>query len=573
MGKKPKKKIQWKFLLFGIFLATIATYVGFKIYFQDRIYPAIYIAGVNVSALTYSEADRTIQEGLYQRLNKQLEFDYQGKKYNLDLKDAVIVNNSKALDEAFRYGRFKLYYFRVFIPTDVEFLPRFDSQLKIIEGEVNQPPVDAQVLVSDAQITATPSQEGKELDRERVKLRIRQYLNSGDPSVNLPIKTAYPKLSYQGALDMKKALDQIKLTPIQLIFKDRSWQMDLNTVLSLIDLKNTRSKDAGEQDIIIALDDIKIGKYLENISSQIDQEIKEPLFAFDGARVVEFQPPQEGRKLNTEKTSLLISQAITQSHDGQEVVLPVEIIEPKNKLSNEMGIKELVGRGISHFKGSIENRIFNIKLAASRINGVLIDPNETFSFNKTVGDISAASGYKQAYVIKSGRTVLDDGGGVCQVSTTLFRSVLNAGLPVVARTAHAYRVGYYEQGFPPGLDATVFSPSIDFQFKNDSDYHLLIQAYAVGTSLYIDLYGTKDGRVSKISSSTVTNQTPAPEPLYQDDPTLPVGQTKQVDWAAVGANVSFTRTVTRDGQTLINETFRSNYRPWQAVYLVGKKEN
>ncbi|MBI4040150.1 VanW family protein, partial [Candidatus Daviesbacteria bacterium] len=136
-------------------------------------------------------------------------------------------------------------------------------------------------------------------------------------------------------------------------------------------------------------------------------------------------------------------------------------------------------------------------------------------------------------------------------------------------TAHAYRVGYYEQGFPPGLDATVFAPSVDFKFKNDTPASILIQSYTVGLTLYVDLYGTSDGRVAKISTPIVTNQTPPPPPLNQDDPTLPKGTTKQVDWSAWGANVIFTRTVIRDGQTLINETYRSNYRPWQAIFLVG----
>jgi vancomycin resistance protein YoaR len=198
-----------------------------------------------------------------------------------------------------------------------------------------------------------------------------------------------------------------------------------------------------------------------------------------------------------------------------------------------------------------------------------VPPGENFSFNKSVGDIDGASGYKPAYVIKSGRTVLDDGGGVCQVSTTIFRAVLNSGLPVVARTAHAYRVGYYEQGFSPGLDATVFSPSVDFIFKNDTNSFVLIQAYRDGLTLYVDLYGTSDGRVATVSKPVVTSVTPAPPDLRQDDPTLPKGTVKQVDFAAAGANVSFNRTVTRAGQTLISETFKSNFKPWQAIYLVG----
>ena len=146
---------------------------------------------------------------------------------------------------------------------------------------------------------------------------------------------------------------------------------------------------------------------------------------------------------------------------------------------------------------------------------------------------------------------------------------MNAGLPVVKRTAHAYRVGYYEQGFPPGLDATVFYPSVDFQFKNDTTASILIQAYTQGLTLYVDLYGTSDGRETTLTKSVVTNQTPPPPELRQDDLTIPKGVVKQVDFAAWGANVSFKRTVTRGGETIADEVWRSNYKPWQAIYLVG----
>ena len=243
--------------------------------------------------------------------------------------------------------------------------------------------------------------------------------------------------------------------------------------------------------------------------------------------------------MDIDKTYQLITQAFNERIDRQ-VALPVAIVKPKVLISdiNNLGINELIGQGVSRFAGSIPNRIYNVTLTASKINGVLIPPGEIFSFNRTVGDITAATGFKQAYVIKEGRTVLDDGGGVCQDSTTVFRAALNAGLPITQRTAHAYRVGYYEQGFPPGLDATVYYPSVDLQFKNDTGRHILLQAYTSGLTLYVNLYGTSDGRISKLTTPVIKSQTPPPPELRQDDPTLPKGTVKQVDWSAWGANVS-----------------------------------
>ena len=169
---------------------------------------------------------------------------------------------------------------------------------------------------------------------------------------------------------------------------------------------------------------------------------------------------------------------------------------------------------------------------------------------------------------------MGDGGGVCQVSTTLFRAALAAGLPITERHQHAYRVGYYEEDSGPGIDAAVYSPSVDLKFKNDTGGHILIQSYVdrVNMRITFQLYGTKDGREVNISTPVILSQSPAPEPLYQDDPNLPKGEIKQVDFAAAGANVYFTRSVKKDGKITISDKFVSNYRPWQAVFLRGTKE-
>ena len=231
----------------------------------------------------------------------------------------------------------------------------------------------------------------------------------------------------------------------------------------------------------------------------------------------------------------------------------------------------MVGKGISYFRGSIPSRIHNIQLASLKMNGILIPPGETFSFNKTLGDVSQSTGYQEAYIIKEGRTILGDGGGVCQVSTTLFRAVLNAGLPILERHAHAYRVSYYEQNSDVGLDATVFDPTADLKIKNDTLAHLLIQTQfdPKNSRLTFELYGTSDGRKITLSKSRIWDQTPPPPDLYQDDPTLPPGKVKQIDWKAWGAKVAFDYKVERNGEILQNRTFYSNYRPWQAIYLRG----
>jgi vancomycin resistance protein YoaR len=317
---------------------------------------------------------------------------------------------------------------------------------------------------------------------------------------------------------------------------------------------------------------------LAQLSGVIDIPVSDGLFSFENGKVTAFKPSSDGRSLNKEEALKRIQEGFqTVANTSQQRVtinLPVEIIKPSISTSNTnaFGLKELIGTGYSEFAGSIPGRIHNVALAASRLNGVLIKPGEDFSFNNAIGDISAATGYQSAYIIKEGRTVLGDGGGVCQVSSTLFRAALNAGLPITERQAHAYRVHYYEDGgFKPGLDATVFSPSVDLRIKNDTANYILIQTKTdtKNLTLTFELYGTKDGRVSQILNHTVGSLTPAPPPLYQDDPTLAPGVVKQVDWAATGAKASFQYKVTKNGETLQDTTFYSNYRPWQAVYLRG----
>lgn len=315
-----------------------------------------------------------------------------------------------------------------------------------------------------------------------------------------------------------------------------------------------------------------------DMAARIDIPVQEALFQFANGKVTSFRASRNGRAVQQQEALERFDAAVRALPHAPQfhivINVPVYTVVPNatTEKVNSFGIKELIGRGYSEFQGSIPGRVHNVALAASRINGVLIPPGETFSFVDAIGDISAATGYQSAYIIKEGRTVLGDGGGVCQVSTTLFRSALAAGLPIVERHAHAYRVHYYEEGgFKAGIDATVFSPTVDLKIKNDTPAHILIQTKTDTTNLTLtfELYGTHDGRSSEITNHIVYGESPPPPPLYQDDPTLKPGVVKQVDWAAWGAKASFDYKVTRGNETLQDEKFFSNYRPWQAVYLKG----
>ncbi|MBI5621060.1 VanW family protein [Candidatus Gottesmanbacteria bacterium] len=320
---------------------------------------------------------------------------------------------------------------------------------------------------------------------------------------------------------------------------------------------------------------------LEQLRLAINIPVQDALFEFRGGKVTAFRPSKDGREIDLVETKKRFSDAVAKLPSTHETAflinLPVRPVKPSLTTDrvNAFGIKELIGRGYSEFAHSIPGRVHNVALAAAKIHGLLIKPGDTFSFNEALGDVSAATGFQPAYIIKDGRTVLGDGGGVCQVSTTLFRAALNAGLPIIDRRAHAYRVAYYEQaGYKAGLDATVFAPSVDLKIKNDTPGYILIQTKTdtQNMTLTFELYGTSDGRKAEIFNHVVSGITPPPPDLYQDDPTLPVGVVKQVDFAAWGAKASFQYKVTRGTEVLQDTSFASNFRPWQAVFLRGTKE-
>ena len=575
-SKKEKNYLSTILLL----VLTALLFTLYQTFLSNKFYPLTFVGSSNISLMTKGQASKVIQDNFLKRSTQKLQFSHNNDSFTIDLAtssaridyssldETLIKKSSGTLADQIKHQLFTLINHEKISPKiDLSLNEQIDPLAKAIDV----PYKNAQIFFDEittpegtpsARIQIKEGENGLSLDKEQLQKTIRDFLLSGQYKGELPTKVIPPKITTEYVERAKLALEEIQKKPIKLTFDKTSWFLDTKQLLALLDLTK------GSKEL---LDRDKTEVYIKKLAQEIDQDVQEGLFEFNPntKRVSTFRPSMIGRKLDLDKTYQLIIQAL--SAQEKTINLPVEIIKPKIQTEdvNSLGIKELIGQGISHFAGSIPNRIYNINLTAQKINGVLIPPSGVFSFNQTVGDITAVTGFKQAYVIKEGRTVLDDGGGVCQDSTTLFRAVLNAGLPVVKRTAHAYRVGYYEQGFPPGLDATVFYPTVDFQFKNDTAHHILIQAYTEGLTLYVDLYGTSDGRNVVLSKPVVTDRVPAPLELRQDDPTLPKGTVKQVDWAAQGAKVRFTRSVYRNGEEIIKETWNSFYKPWQAVYLVG----
>jgi vancomycin resistance protein YoaR len=308
---------------------------------------------------------------------------------------------------------------------------------------------------------------------------------------------------------------------------------------------------------------------IEGWAREIDIPAQDARLHFNPAtgQVEVLQPSIVGRQLNVETTVEAVRQAL--AGNSAQVRLPVEAIAPQVDASKigEMGIKELVAAGTTYFRGSSVARIHNIEVATEKFVGIVIPPGEIFSFNKTVADVSAANGFEDSAIIWGDQTMVGVGGGVCQVSTTVFRAALNAGLPIVERYNHGYVVSWYGD---PGMDATIYTPSVDLKFRNDTGAYLLVQP-AVDSSngvLTFNFYGTKPNRQVTIGEPVISDVKEPGEPVYRVDESLAPGERRQVEYAQRGMTVTVERTVTENGQTRVDKIV-SNYQPWNAVYLVA----
>lgn len=257
----------------------------------------------------------------------------------------------------------------------------------------------------------------------------------------------------------------------------------------------------------ISIDEDLMEKYIADLARTANKDSEDAKFKIENGKVSAFSLDKKGIKLDEEKSLEILAKYFKEGAASETLALPYEELKPQIKIDSvdNMGITDLIGEGRSNFKGSPKNRIFNIKVATSRYDGVLIKPNEEFSFVRILGEVDGEHGYLPELVIKKDKTEPEFGGGICQVSTTAFRAAINAGLEITARRNHAYPVAYYN---PQGMDATVYVPRPDLKFKNNTPGYILIQTRIEGTELIFDFYGTSDGRKVEVIGPKVIEKNP-----------------------------------------------------------------
>lgn len=446
---------------------------------------------------------------------------------------------------------------------------KLNEEANNLASQIDKPFIPSEISFKNNNPVVIIGSPGVKLDQDFLINTLTQNLILGnfDQKINLKTKTI-GSIPNDNQIEAAK-LKATKLSKKTLILTENlnSVTVDSNTLISWIDFSSNYQTD-------------KINEYIKNLSLSLKKDPVDAVFTFENNKVTEFKPAQNGIQVKEDELSNLITTSfdkLLNSDDSSATIdIPVIITEPKikNGDANDLGIKDLLGRGTSSFSHSSAIRNMNVEKGASIVNRVLVAPGETFSFLKNLGEVSLEAGFKKAYVIRQGKTELDVGGGICQVSTTLFRAMLNAGLDITQRQNHAYRVSYYEEDSKPGFDATVFIPSPDLKFANDTGHYLLIQSTYDGKNkkLAYEIYGTNDGRKVEISNYKQWGAQSPPPDIWIDDPTLPVGKVIQDEQRIPGLKTAFDWTVTNsDGTVLHQKTFQSVFVPWAAVFRRGTK--
>ena len=585
-------------VLIGLILSTlllVAFGLGVQLWHAGRIFPGVSIAGVDLSGLKPQDAAILLQE--------EIKFPQEGR---ILLKNGeqtwllqpmqlgFFLDPETTASKAMSIGRqgnlikrletqWNVWRFGKTLAPNLVFDKRIaNAQLNQLATQVNEPVIEAQLSLEGTEVVVHSGKIGRTVNIDATIENLSVLFPAmHDGMVDLVIEETPPFIidpTEQAEL-AKRILSQ-KLVLTAENAENSPWEIDINTLVSMLRIE--RIQDEKGSRFQIGLNTDLLHEFLNNLAPGLSASKQNARYIFndDNGQLEVIQNAVIGRELDVEGSIQEIQNKIIE--DGIHE-LPLKFILDKPVLNDEvtgseLGVTELIHSETSYFYGSSRDRVHNISVAAEKFHGLMIPPGDTFSMAEALGDISLENGYAEALIIAGGQTIAGVGGGVCQVSTTLFRAAFFAGFPIVERYSHAYRVSYYEKvaggardARLAGLDATVYVPVVDFKFTNDTPYWVLMETYVNPTysSIQWKFYSTSDGRSVDWTTTGPTNIVEAPDDKYKENPDLKEGEIKQVDWAAEGADVTVNRSVMRNGEALFHDTFYTHYRPWQAVYEYG----
>jgi vancomycin resistance protein YoaR len=581
-------------LLFAAILFMFSA--GYRLLYAGRIIPGVSVAGVDVSGM--NSTDAAIE------LSTRLSYPYSGRIVFRDGESTwpttpaqlgLVFDPQASADIAMKYGR----DFNPFVSlnkqinglrTGTELAPQslFDQRLahaylQNIGAQINRPVQEARLEINGTEVIAAQGQIGRSLNVDAsLALLNTQLAAFRDGEIPLVVTEQAPDVLniQEQALQAQRLL----ASPFSISLPDAQpgdpgpWQISPENLAPMLQVRKIQTESGATYQL--ALDRNKLRPVLEQIARQVNRGEQNARFIFnDETRLLEvLAPSSPGREVDLSTSIEAIEAGIARGEPFAS--LHLNIIEPQvtdTATGQELGIIENTITYTSYFRGSSASRMQNISTAAAQFHGLLVAPGETFSMGNALGDISLDSGYAEALIIYGGRTIQGVGGGVCQVSTTLFRAAFFGGFPIPMRYPHAYRVSYYEQSASgidrrlAGLDATVYFPLVDFKFTNDTPHWLLMETYfsAQTQTLTWKFYSTKDGRSVQWDTTGPQNIVSAPPPKLQENPELGEFEFKQVDWAAEGADVTINRTVMMGDKIHFVDRFDTYYQPWAAICEYG----
>jgi vancomycin resistance protein YoaR len=575
---------------------------GNQLIFSGWVFPGVSMAGVDLSSLTPEQASAALSQNLTYPTHGRVVFrDGDQVWVATPAELGMVFDAGNSVQRAYGLGR----QGGLFVSLagqlnawqgglDLAPVILFDERvahgyLQNIAAQIDHPIVEADLHLDGTEVVYTPGQTGRLLNVDDTLTSLLAQLGAfRDGEVPLAIADQSPAVLDASA--QAETLRQALSAPLTLTIADAQssdpgpWTIDPSLLAGMLTVGRVQT-DIGWQ-YQISVDAQAIEQFLGQIAPLVNRSPQNARFYFDDAsrQLVLVQSAQVGRMLDVAATRDVVTQGLLQGE--HTIPLAVTLAQPEvpdDATAASLGITELVSDGYyntTYFRGSPDARLKNIDTAAKQFYGLLVPPNTTFSMGDVLGDISIDNGYAEALIIYNGRTITGVGGGVCQVSTTLFRTAFFAGYPIVERHAHAFRVFYYEQrpgigtdNALAGLDATVYFPLVDLKFTNDRPYWLLMETYFHPDTMSLEwkFYSTNDGRTVQWQNLGLRNVVPAPKPLFEENADLPAGTCKQVDYSGDGADITVTRAVyNASGQAMfIDPPLQTKYEPWQAVYQYG----
>ncbi len=586
--------------ILGFFFLAAFGWIAFQASYSGRIYPGVRISGVDVGGLSPAAASAKLTQSFAYPQHGNIFLQDGDKVWKATPGElGLFLDPEASAKRAYLVGRSgkvlqntETQLRNARSPINLAPVLVFDQRMAQdylikLAKQIDKPVIETSLGLNGMDVVINAGQKGRELDLQTsLGLLSTQLQSLQDGAINLVVKETPPLI---GDVSKEAELARTMLKePLVLSLPDGQpdqtslgpWTLDQRTLAAMLVIEQVTQTD-GSQGYQVTLKSDMLRTYLMNLGNSLNVDPQNARYVFndDTKQLEVIQHAVIGRGLDVEATIQSIKEHM--SRGDHTVALELTLTKPvanDETTGKDLGITELIHAETSYFYGSPTARVQNIKAAAAKFHGLLVPPNSVFSMASALGDISLDNGYAEALIIANGKTITGVGGGVCQVSTTLFREIFFSGYPIVERHAHAYRVGYYEKVVGnkinpdfAGLDATVFVPLVDLKFKNDTPYWLLMETYVnpAASSITWKFYSTSDGRQVSWDTTGPVNIVKAPDPVYKENPDLPKGKINQVDYAADGADVTVTRTVTRDNEVIISDTIKTHYEAWAAVYEYG----